>query len=91
MKLLKFGLRFWITLTSVVSFVGGWIMLAHAPKPDQNNSLYSNVSASVPTLEPLPALSDYQPDTNNNSIQSWFSLQPRQNLGFRPFFTTGGS
>ena len=91
MKLLKFGLRFWIILTSVVSFVGGWIMLAHAPRPNQNNSLYSNVSAPIPTLEPLPALSDYQPDANNNSIQSWFNLQPRQNLGFRPTFRTGGS
>ena len=90
MKLLKFGLRFWITLTSVVSFVGGWIMLAHAPKPNQNSSLYSNVSAPIPTLEPLPALSDYQPDANNNLIQSWFNSQPRQNF-IRPTFRTGGS
>ncbi len=35
MKLLKFGIRFWITITSVLSFLTGWIMLAHAPKPNQ--------------------------------------------------------
>jgi hypothetical protein len=90
MKLLKFGLRFWITLTSVVSFVGGWILLAHAPKPNQQNSLFSSIAASVPTLEPLPPLSDFNAGGDNQS-QSWSIFQQRPSIGFRPTFRTGGS
>ena len=93
MKLLKFGLRFWITLTSVVSFVGGWILLAHAPKPNQQNSAYSNLSvpASVPTLEPLPPLSDFSAGGNNTQDQSPSFFQQQPSFGFRPTFKTGGS
>ncbi|MFT3894692.1 MAG: hypothetical protein QM730_23935 [Anaerolineales bacterium] len=92
MKLLKLGLRFWITLTSVASFVAGWIMLAHAPKPDQQNSAYTAVSSStVPTLEPLPPLSDFNSSGNDTQSQPFSLFQPRQNFGFRPTFRTGGS
>ncbi len=91
MKILKFGLRFWITLTSAVTFVTGWIMLAHAPKPDQQSSLFSSISSSsVPTLEPLPPLSDFNANGNDLQSQSWFSLQPSPRT-FRPMFRTGGS
>jgi hypothetical protein len=90
MKLLKFGLRFWLTLTSVVSFVAGWIMLAHAPKPDQQNSVYSSVTSSTaPTLEPLPLLSDF--NANNNSQDQFQLFQQRPSFGFRPTLRTGGS
>ncbi len=93
MKLLKFGLRFWITLTSVVSFVGGWIMLAHAPKPNQQNSAYTNISSSsaaaVPTLAPLPPLSDFKASGNTDQNQTFFQQQP--SFGFQPRFKTGGS
>lgn len=91
MKILKFGLRFWITLTSAVTFVTGWIMLAHAPKPDQQSSLFSSISSSsVPTLEPLPPLSDFNANGNDLQSQSWFSFQPSPRT-FRPMFRTGGS
>ncbi len=87
MKLLKFGLRFWITVTSVVSFVGGWILLAHAPKPAQLS--FGNTS-SVPTLEPLPPLSAFDSSTSAQT-QPLFSVQPRQRFSSNPFFRTGGS
>lgn len=91
MKILKFGLRFWMTFISLISFLGGWILLAHAPKPNQNNSIYSNMStASMPTLEPLPPLSDGNTQGNDPPTQSWFNLQPGNNA-FRPRFRTGGS
>jgi hypothetical protein len=91
MKLLKFGLRFWITFTSVVSFVAGWIMLAHAPKPDQQNSAYTSISSSVPTLEPLPPLSDFNSNGNDAQSQPFSLFQQRPSFGFRPTFRTGGS
>ena len=90
MKFLKIGIRFWITLTSVLSFLTGWIMLAHAPKPSQSSFFSSNVAASVPTLEPLRPLSDFGSD-NNSQNQPFFSAEPSVRSPFRPSFQTGGS
>jgi len=81
MKLLKFGIRTWITIASVLSFLAGWVMLVHAPKPAQLSVF--NTAPTLPTLEPLPPLGM---DTNNIQSQSLF-LRPRS----RSFFRTGGS
>jgi hypothetical protein len=86
MKTLKHGLRFWITVTSVLSFVGGWIMLAHAPKPAP---LLQDAPAAAPALEPLPPLFGAGDDSAQS--EPFFSLQPRQRFGSSPFFRTGGS
>ena len=80
MKILKSGLRFWITIASVFSFVGGWIMLAHSPKPA---TLFPQVA---PTLEPLPPLFS---DSSNVQSQSFFGFQ--QSRQRNPVFRTGGS
>ena len=90
MKLLKIGIRFWITLTSVLSFLTGWVMLAHAPKPNQATFFSSNVAAPLPTLEPLNPLSG-SADDNNVQNQPLFSVQPSVRSQFRPAFRTGGS
>ncbi len=91
MKLLKFGIRFWITITSVLSFLTGWIMLAHAPKPNQASSASTNISAPLPTLAPLNPLSGFDSDDNNFQNQPLFSVQPNTRSQFRPSFRTGGS
>jgi hypothetical protein len=91
MKLLKLGIRFWITLTSVVSFVGGWVLLAHAPKPDQQNSAYAVVAPrTIPTLEPLPPLSVGVAVQNDPPQRSWLNIFPVARA-YRPAFRTGGS
>jgi len=90
MKLLKIGIRFWITLTSVLSFLSGWVMLAHAPKPNQANFSSSSVAAPLPTLEPLNPLSGSD-DNNNFQNQPLFSVQPSVRSQFKPAFRTGGS
>lgn len=90
MKILKFGLRFWITLTSMVSFLTGWVMLANAPKPSQSNASASSVVAPFPTLEPMRPLSEFERgDDTFQDNQPLFDVQPRNQS--RPFFTTGGS
>lgn len=91
MKLLKLGLRFWITVSSLISFVGGWILLVHAPKPNQSTSLNNALSASAPTLEPLPPLNTVNGDDNNFSNQPFFNVQPNVRSQFSPRFRTGGS
>jgi hypothetical protein len=53
MKFWKSLIRVWFTLASLASFLIGWVVLAHAPKPNQFNA--SNVSA-LPRLDPVPSL-----------------------------------
>jgi hypothetical protein len=91
MKLLKIGIRFWITLTSLLSFLTGWVMLAHAPKPNQAGFSSSNVATPLPTLEPLNPVSGSGSDDNNFQNQPLFSVQPSVRSQFRPAFRTGGS
>ena len=88
MKLFKLGLRFWITMTSVLSFVGGWILLVHAPKPFQSSAASSAAITPLPTLEPLPPLGS---QNSNSPNQSFFNVQPVPRAQARPFFQTGGS
>ncbi len=94
MKLLKFGLNVWITITSVVSFLTGWILLAHAQKPVQQNNTSPLVSAApLPTLEPLAPLSDFNSGSNSTVQQPqsspFFNFQPRRRSSFGSFFTGG--
>ena len=53
MKFWKSLIRVWFTLASLSSFLTGWAVLAHAPKPNQFNS--ANVPA-MPNLDPVPSL-----------------------------------
>ena len=89
MKLLRFGIRFWITVTSVVSFLTGWILLAHAPKPTSSTTSNTNNVAPIPTLEPLQPLSNFQSDDNNFQSAPQFDFQ--QQNQFRPKFRSSGS
>lgn len=100
MKLFKFGLRIWIMLTSVMSFLMGWIMIAHAPKPIQPGSSVSANVANIPTLAPLPNLDNGNIQNSGNLFQgSPFSVQPSvqqpfqssNNFSSMPAFRTGGS
>jgi hypothetical protein len=89
MKLLKFGLRFWIMLTSVFSFMLGWVMIAHSPKPLQSGSASPAAVPAMPTLAPLPALNFDSNDSNSQS--SPFALLRPGSFAPAPIFKTGGS
>ncbi len=88
MKILRMGLRSWITLASLASFVGGWVTLVHAPKPFQVSK--QSVAAPLPTLEPLPPLSTSGP-VGPVQDQPLFNVQPRVRSSLFPFFRTSGS
>ena len=88
MKIYKKGIRLWITVTSLLSFLVGWVMLAHAPKPVQAGASQGSTIAPMPTLAPLPSLSD---DENSFQNPSVLMTQPRGFARQSPFFTTGGS
>jgi hypothetical protein len=101
MKLFKLGLRLWMTLVSVFSFLLGWIFLAHAQKPAQPKSSSPAGSATpLPTLVPLSPLNIPAPFMATNqplTLQAAPTLQPAptQDTSFfapqPPVFSTGGS
>jgi hypothetical protein len=85
MKPLKLALRIWFTITSVLSFLIGWALLSHAPKPASIFSLFSSPASSsysssnadttslnpLPTLAPIPSLDNLitNPDTATTNLQ----------------------
>ena len=87
---LKSGIRIWIATTSVASFMGGWVLLAHAPKPAptiNKPAISAPVSTPMPTLPPLPS-----PNNQSKSVQQLQPLQPAQPSPiFQPRMRTSGS
>jgi hypothetical protein len=103
MKLFRKILRYWIGLASVVSFLGGWAILAHSPKPVQLQSAASIQPTALPGLPPIQAYGattsngltffsttapTNPPASNIQPIQPIQPVQPSQNV---PLLTTRGS
>jgi hypothetical protein len=85
MKIFQKSLRVWIATASVAGFFGGWVLLAHAPKPAPTTQSSTQVElAPVPTLAPIPSIQRQ----NRNFQQFSVAPQTRQTL---PRFRTGGS
>jgi hypothetical protein len=85
MKPMRLALRVWIATASLIGFLGGWVLLAHAPKPAP---LVTNTPTSAEvSLPPLPTL----PPLGDGSVQ----LQPLtslpQNFGAFSRMRTRGS
>jgi len=83
MKPLKIGLRVWIALTSLLSFLGGWAIFSHSGKPMPlfSTSGAAVAAASVATTDgaitadavtPLPTLA---PLPSLNDLASSGSIQ----------------
>ena len=94
MKPYKNFLRYWFAITSVLSFVGGWIIFAHSPKPvnPTNTVKGTNSRAPIPTLPPIQTFGSS--NNTNNGLGGLFSSGSQNNnqqgLGF-PRIRTGGS
>ena len=65
MKFWKSLIRVWFTLASLASFLIGWAVLAHAPKPNQFNA--SNIPA-MPRLDPVPSLDQVMVSGQSQSV-----------------------
>jgi hypothetical protein len=100
MKIFRKLLRYWIGIASVLSFLGGWVILAHSPKPVQQQSTSSVQPIALPSLPPIQA---YGAMTNNGptffsttaptnpsagNIQPIQPVKPSQGV---PFLRTRGS
>jgi hypothetical protein len=90
MKIFRKVLRYWIAIASVLSFLGGWVILAHSPKPVQLQPA-SVQSVALPNLPPIQA---YGSNVNNNGLNffsnnnSQSSPQPSTSV---PMLRTRGS
>ena len=56
MKVWKNIIRAWFTLVSLASFLVGWVVLAHAPKPNQFDP---TDLPDLPKLEPVPSIEQF--------------------------------
>jgi hypothetical protein len=87
MKFFRKLLRYWIAIASVLSFLGGWVILAHSPKPVQP------ITAQASAQPALPPIQAFGSDVNNNGL-GFFSNNsqaiPQRSSGF-PSLRTRGS
>ena len=89
MKIFRFAMNTWITLASVLSFLLGWVALAHAAKPVQAAQPPAAASSvAIPTLAPLQSL-QFGGD-QGNTFQN-FQVQVPSSPVTAPVFRTGGS
>ncbi len=92
MKSTKVFLRYWFAITSVLSFVAGWIILAHSPKPVQPTTTTgsSNLNSLSPNANPAPIQTFGVPNSSNSGSGFGLFLNPQNNSqGFS--IRTGGS
>lgn len=85
MKLWKIFIRIWLTLASVISFLVGWVVLAHAPKPNPFNP--ANVPAA-PRLDPVPSLNQVI-NSSGGQARNFIQVRPAQRSA--PMLRSGGS
>ena len=84
MKIIKKGMRVWLTAASLFSFLVGWIFFAHANKP-------ASLQVSQPTVS-APAQNQTVRSFNNNSQTGSFPFSfQSQSQSFSPRLRTGGS
>ena len=92
LKLMKTVLRVWIATTATGSFLAGWALFAHAPKPVQSAPAANALAVPLPTLTPLPPL-DTSGSSGGSGLQPpMFNIQGRPSLFAQaPLLRTGGS
>jgi hypothetical protein len=90
MKLYKTLLHVWIALMSVLTFLGGWAMLAHSRKPVQP-AAQSSASVNLAPLPTLPPIQAFGSGTSNNNAFVPQVAPVQQSSSFFPVMRTGGS
>ncbi|HNA90484.1 MAG TPA: hypothetical protein PK989_14315 [Anaerolineales bacterium] len=84
-------LRWWIALTSVVGFVGGWVYIARATEVGTVTYI-GNTAVTMPDLEPIPAVEGLAGNQLSvNTVQTFTFSQSASQQSFSPPMRTGGS
>jgi hypothetical protein len=87
MKVFRKAMRIWIAIASVFSFLGGWAILAHSPKPVQPATIQP---AALPALPPIQAFGSEGNSTGPGFFSPNSQTAPQQSSGF-PLLRTRGS
>ena len=86
MSLSRKLIRIWLTISSVIGFVAGWISLSHTVEAKTVTQV-GNTTLEMPAIQAIPTLSSSGP----SSVQT-FSINPNlPQQSFAPSFRTGGS
>ncbi len=76
MKRMKLALHIWIAVTSVLSFVGGWVVFSHSTRPAVLiPSLATTSAQTASALAPIPSLDSLVTSSSRTSLQPLPSLQ----------------
>jgi len=79
-------IRLWLTISSVIGFVAGWIFLSHTVEAKTVTQV-GNTTVEMPDIQAIPTLSS----SGLNGVQT-FSVNPNPpQQSFAPSFRTGGS
>jgi len=79
-------LRIWLTITSAIGFLVGWIFLSHTVEAKTITQV-GNTTVEMPAIQSIPTLSSQ----SSGNVQT-FSVNPSQpQQSFVPGFRTGGS
>jgi hypothetical protein len=90
MKLFRKALRYWMAIASVFSFLFGWVILAHSPKPVAQQTATSQSSSVLSNLPPIQAFGS---NVNTNGPTFFSNTAPansQPSAGF-PRLRTRGS
>jgi len=95
MKLYRKALRLWITITSLISFLIGWVFLAHIPESALSASTSTDTMTNTLDLPAIPSVNGLaNTNPNSNGVQL-FSFVPSttqtQSQAASPTFRTRGS
>jgi len=82
-------LRIWITITSFVGFLVGWVFLSRTTEAE-TITYVGNTVVTMPEIQAIPALGDTSTsNTATNNVQ-FFTVNVSQQTS-SPAFRTGGS
>ena len=81
-------LRVWLTISSVIGFIAGWIFLSHTVDTETVTHVGST-TVNMPDIQPIPTLNTQGSGVNKVRTFS-INLNPPQQ-SFSPGFRTGGS
>jgi hypothetical protein len=97
-QLFRISLRLWLTITSLIAFLFGWVLLAHAQKPaplvqsqsQAASSSTSSATVNMPQLAPIPSLQQLQ--KSPQTITNVAPIAPAPSISFNfPVMRTRGS
>jgi len=95
MKLYRKALRVWITITSLVSFLIGWVFLAHIPESGLSTSTNTDTTTNTLNLPAIPSVNGLtSANQNGNGVQLFsfdLSTTQTQSQAVSPAFRTRGS